>query len=53
VLLDVGVDVVELAEGALPGDGAGAPGDQKSAVDVEEGRGGQCSPSSRSRWLRV
>ena len=38
VLLDVGVDPVQLAEGALPGDRAGPAGDEQGAVDVEEDR---------------
>ncbi len=36
VLLDVRFDPVQLEEGALPGDGTGAAGDEQGPVDVEE-----------------
>jgi hypothetical protein len=54
VFLDVGLDFVLLLEGALPGDRAGAAGDEQGAVDVPEdgldlALAAQCSLSSRSR----
>ena len=58
VLVDVGFDPVQLLEGALPGDGARAAGDQQRAVDVEEDGAVRRSTrdslsSSMSRWLSV